>query len=93
MGLAFLGSPWLFLYRNRNLCGLVSHYVVNRQFNNINDSNFVLSAPIGLVLIMVLWVSSANTHDLLIPEKSAITAIRMFFSHSILLLLFGQKRP
>jgi hypothetical protein len=72
---------------------LVSHYVVNRQFNDLNDSNFVLSAPIRLVLVMVLWVSSANTHDLLISEKSAITAIRMFFSHSILLLLFGQKRP
>jgi hypothetical protein len=89
MDLAFLGSPWLFLYRNRNLCGLVSHYVVNRQFNNINDSNFVLSAPIGLVFVMVLWVSPTNTHDLLISEKSAITAIRMCFSHSKPLFLFG----
>jgi hypothetical protein len=89
MDLAFLGSPWLLLHRNRNLCGLVSHDVVNRQFNNINDSNFVLSAPIGLMLVMVLWVSSANTHDLLISEKFAITAIRMCFSHSKPLFLFG----
>jgi hypothetical protein len=89
MDLAFFGSPWLFLYRNRNLCGLVSHYVVNGQFNDLNLFSLMLSAPIGMVLVMVLWVSSANTHDLLIFEKSAITAIRMCFSHSKPLFLFG----
>jgi hypothetical protein len=35
----------------------------------------MLSTPISLVLIMVIWVTSANTHDLLIPKKSAITAV------------------
>jgi hypothetical protein len=49
----------------------------------------MLSTPIGLVLVMVLWVSSTNTHDLLISVKSAITAIRMCFSHSKPLFLFG----
>jgi hypothetical protein len=49
----------------------------------------MLSAPIRLVLVMVIRITSANTHDLLISEKSAITAIRMCFSHSKPLFLFG----
>jgi hypothetical protein len=89
MGLAFLGSSWLFLHRNRNLFGLISHYVVNGQFDYFNLFSLMLTAPIGMVLVLLLRVSSANTHDLLISKKSAITAIRMCFSHSKPLFLFG----
>jgi hypothetical protein len=53
----------------------------------------MLTAPIVLVLVLLLWAMPTDAHDLLIPEESAISTIRMCFSHSILLLLFGQKRP
>jgi hypothetical protein len=89
MDLAFLGSPWLFLHRNRNLSGLIGHDVVNGQFHDLNDLRFVLAAPIVFVLVLLLGAISADAHDLLIPEESAVSTIRMLFSHSIPLLLLG----
>jgi hypothetical protein len=77
MGLAFLGSPWLLLHRDRNLGGFVSHDVVNGQFHDLNYLGFVLAAPIVLVLVLLLGAISADAHDLLIPEESAVTTIRM----------------
>jgi hypothetical protein len=41
----------------------------------------MLSTPISLVLVLVFRVNSANTHDLLIPKKSAITAVIGHFWH------------
>jgi hypothetical protein len=89
MDLAFLGSPWLFFHRNRNLFGFVSHDVVDGEFYDLNDLGFVFAAPIVLVLVLLLGAISADAHDLLIPEESAVSTIRMLFSHSIPLLLLG----
>jgi hypothetical protein len=49
----------------------------------------VLTAPIVLVLVLLLRALATDAHDLLIPEKSAVSTIRMLFSHSIPLLLLG----
>jgi hypothetical protein len=49
----------------------------------------VLPAPIALVLVLLLWALATNAHDLLILEESAVSTIRMMFSHSIPLLLLG----
>jgi hypothetical protein len=89
MELAFLGSPWLLLHRDRNLSGLVSHDVVNGQFNDLNLFRLVLTAPIVLVLVLLLRILATDAHDLLILEESAVSTIRMLFSHSIPLLLLG----
>jgi hypothetical protein len=74
---AFLGSPRLFLNRNRDLFGLVSHDVVNGQFNDLNLFRLVLTAPIVLVLVLLLGALATDAHDLLIPEESAVSTIRM----------------
>jgi hypothetical protein len=77
MELAFLGSPWLLLHRDRNLFGFVSHDVIDGKFHDLNLRCLVLTAPIGVVLILLLRAISADAHDLLIPEESAVTTIRM----------------
>jgi uncharacterized metal-binding protein len=89
MDLAFLWSPWLLLHRDRNLFGFIGHDVIDGQFHNLNNLGFVLAAPIVLVLVLLLGAISADAHDLLIPEESAVSTIRMLFSHSIPLLLLG----
>jgi hypothetical protein len=77
MDLAFLGSPRLFLHRDRNLFGFVSHDVIDGKFHDLNLHGFVFAAPIVLVLILLLWAISADAHDLLIPKESAVSTIRM----------------
>jgi hypothetical protein len=77
MGSAFLGSPRLFLDRNRNLFGLVSHDVINGKFHDLNLHGFMLTAPIVLVLVLLLGALATNAHDLLILEESAVSTIRM----------------
>jgi hypothetical protein len=89
MGLAFLGSPRLLTNRNRNLFGFIGHDVVNGQFDNLNLLCLMLTAPIGMVFVLLLGAISTDAHDLLIPEESAVSTIRMLFSHSIPLLLLG----
>jgi hypothetical protein len=37
----------------------------------------VFAAPIVLVLVLLLGAISTDAHDLLIPEESAVTTIRM----------------
>jgi hypothetical protein len=74
---AFLGSPRLFLDRNRNLFGLVSHDVIHGKFHDFHLLWLVLTAPIVLVLVLLLGVLATNAHDLLIPEESAVSTIRM----------------
>jgi hypothetical protein len=49
----------------------------------------VSATPIVLVFVLLLWAFTADAHDLLIPEESAVSTIRMLFSHSIPLLLLG----
>jgi hypothetical protein len=73
VGSAFLGSPRLL--SDRNLFGLVSHDVINRQFDEL--TLVVLAAPIRLVFDLLLWAISTNAHDLLILEESAISTIRI----------------
>jgi hypothetical protein len=77
MGSAFLGSPRLLTNRNRNLFGFVSHDVIDGKFHDLNLHGFVFATPIVLMLVLLLWAFTANAHDLLIPEESAITTIRM----------------
>jgi hypothetical protein len=77
MGSAFLGSPWLFLHRNRNLFGFVSHDVVDGEFHDLNDLRLMFAAPIVLVFVLLLGAISTDAHDLLIPEESAVSTIRM----------------
>ena len=77
MELAFLGSPWLLLHRDRNLFGLISHDVIDGQFHDFHLLWLMSAAPIVLVLVLLLWAFTANAHDLLIPEESAVTTIRM----------------
>jgi hypothetical protein len=77
VGSAFLGSPWLLLHRDRNLFGLISHDVIDGEFHDLNLHGFVFAAPIVLVLVLLLWAISADAHDLLIPEESAVSTIRM----------------
>jgi len=89
MDLAFLGSPWLFLHSDQNLFGFVSHDVIDGEFHDLNLHGLVFAAPIVLVLVLLLGAISADAHDLLIPEESAVSTIRMLFSHSIPLLLLG----
>jgi len=38
---------------------------------------FVLTAPIALVLVLLLGTLAADAHDLLILEESAVSTIRM----------------
>jgi hypothetical protein len=75
MGLTFLGSPWLLANRNRNLCGFIGHDVVHGKFDNLNLPLLMLTTPICVMLILLLGAISTHTHDLLIPKKSAITAV------------------
>jgi hypothetical protein len=35
----------------------------------------VFAAPIFLMLVLLLWAFTADAHDLLIPEESAVTAV------------------
>jgi hypothetical protein len=55
----------------------VSHYVVNRQFNDFSLLRLILTAPIGVMLVLYLWAKTTNAHDLLILKESAISTIRM----------------
>jgi hypothetical protein len=89
MDLAFLGSPWLFPHRNRDLFHLVSHDVIDGQFHDFHLLWLVLPTPISLVLVLLLGALATDAHDLLILEESAVSTIRMLFSHSIPLLLLG----
>jgi len=75
MELAFLWSPRL--ARRCDFCHLVSHYVVNRQFNDFGLLRLMLTAPIGVMLVLYLWAKTTNAHDLLILEESAVSTIRM----------------
>jgi hypothetical protein len=77
MDLAFLGSPRLLFHRDRDLFGLVSHDVVDGKFHDLNLHGFVFAAPIVLVLVLLLGAISTDAHDLLIPEESAVSTIRM----------------
>jgi hypothetical protein len=77
MDLAFLGSPRLLTNRNRNLFGFISHDVVDGKFHDLNDLRLMFAAPIVLVLVLLLGAISADAHDLLIPEESAVSTIRM----------------
>jgi hypothetical protein len=77
MGSAFLGSPRLLTNRNRNLFGFISHDVVDGEFHDLNYLRLMFAAPIVLVLILLLGAISADAHDLLIPEESAVSTIRM----------------
>jgi hypothetical protein len=49
----------------------------------------VLPTPISLVLVLLLGALATDAHDLLILKESAVSTIRMLFSHSIPLLLLG----
>jgi hypothetical protein len=75
MELAFLWSPRL--AGRCNFRHLVSHYVVNRQFNDLGLLRLMLTAPIGVMLVLYLWAKTTNAHDLLILEESAVSTIRM----------------
>ena len=77
MGSVFLGSPRLLTNRNRNLFGFISHDVVDGKFHDLNLHGFVFAAPIVLVLVLLLWAISTDAHDLLIPEESAVSTIRI----------------
>jgi hypothetical protein len=37
----------------------------------------MLTAPIGVMLVLYLWAKTTNAHDLLILEESAVSTIRM----------------
>ena len=75
VGLTFLWSSRLFT--NRNISGFVRHDVVNRQFNDVCLLRLVLTAPITLVLILLLWAVATKAHDLHILEKFAVSTIRI----------------
>jgi hypothetical protein len=77
MELAFLGSPWLLLHRDRDFFGLVSHDVIDGQFHDLHFNGFVLTAPIVLMLVLLLGALATDAHDLLIPKESAVSTIRM----------------
>jgi len=75
VGLAFLGSPWLL--SDRNLNGFVRHDVVNGQFNDACLLRLVLTAPITMVLVLLLWTVATKAHDLHILEEFAVSTIRI----------------
>jgi hypothetical protein len=37
----------------------------------------MLTAPIGVMLVLDLWAVTTNAHDLLILKESAVSTIRM----------------
>jgi len=76
-----------FLWSSRLSTGLVGQDVVNRQLNKFNL--LMLAAPVRLMFDLLLGAISTNAHDLLILKESAISTIRIWFSHSIPLLLLG----
>jgi len=75
MGLTFFWSSRLFA--NRNFSGFVRHDVVNGQFNDACLLRLVLTAPITMVLVLLLWTVATKAHDLHILEEFAVSTIRI----------------
>jgi hypothetical protein len=75
MGLTFFWSSRLFA--NRYLSGFIRHDVVNRQFDYVCLTRLVLTTPITLVLVLLLWTVATNAHDLHILKEFAVSTIRI----------------